>query len=437
MMTLRLILAMLLPLQLIGQAGWEWEVLPSMPEPVSNNSVTEAFSGDSLCVYSFTGISEGLQPADIHLKSWRYNTVLGEWTQLPNVDDFQGKIAASASTVGNTIYLIGGYYVDDNFEEQTSDKVHRFDPAANDWLEDGASIPVPVDDHVQAVWRDSLIFVITGWSQTTNVNDVQIYDPASNTWTAGTPTPNTNSYKAFGPSGTIIGDTIYYYGGTKILGFNFIATNELRKGVINPDDPAEIEWSLVEAENVPDGYRMACASFGNEVTWIGGAETAYNFDGLAYSGGAVVEPHQEIRTYNSVSGDWMVYQNSPYAVMDLRGIAQVADDQWIIAGGMTSNAEVSKEVYLIRRATVATAYHKIKGLKLFNYDGNITLEGLPEGNFHLQVYDLTGRLVLEKYIGGYSPKISISVLNTGIYIVSICSIGEKSNSQSTFKIHHF
>ena len=138
-----------------AQPGWTWTQLPSMPEPVGNNAVTHGYSGDSLCVYSFTGIDSTLTPEGIHLKSWRYNTVSQEWMELPYVPDFQGKIAAGASTVGNLIYVVGGYYVNPNFTEESSDDIHIFDPETNSWLADGALIPVPIDDHVQAVYNDS------------------------------------------------------------------------------------------------------------------------------------------------------------------------------------------------------------------------------------------------------------------------------------------
>ncbi|MCZ4409538.1 T9SS type A sorting domain-containing protein [Cryomorphaceae bacterium 1068] len=432
-----LILFALMPLLGFSQGGWDWDVLPSMPEPVSNNSVVEAFAGDTLCVYSFTGISEGLEPEDIHLKSWRYNYILDEWTQLPDVDDFQGKIAAGASTVNNIIYLIGGYHVFPNFSEQTSEKVHRFDADANVWLEDGADIPVPVDDHVQAVWRDSLIYVITGWSQNTNVNDVQIYDPTNDTWTAATSTPNSNTFEAFGASGTIIGDTIYYYGGTKISGFNFIASNEFRKGIINPEDPTDILWSLEPDINLPDGYRMACTSFGDEVIWIGGAETAYNFDGLAYSGGAVVQPHQEIRTYDAIANTWAIFENSPFAIMDLRGIARVSDDEWIIAGGMTTNAQVTGAVYRIHRATVDTENQGIPGLKVYSSADRLTIEALPEGSYQMNLFDISGRLVLNRILLGGSHSISMSSLPHGIYLLAIQQAEGRGGSFANFKISTF
>ncbi|HKK38986.1 MAG TPA: T9SS type A sorting domain-containing protein [Cryomorphaceae bacterium] len=430
-------LFLIIPFLCSAQGGWEWELLPEMPEPVSNNAVVEAFSGDSLCVYSFTGISEGLEPEDIHLKSWRYNTVSQEWSQLPDVNDFRGKIAAGASTVENIIYLIGGYHVFENFSEQSSPKVHRFDADANEWLEDGADIPVPIDDQVQAVWRDSLIYVITGWSENTNVNDVQVYNPFNDTWTAATPTPNSNSFKAFGASGAIIGDTIYYYGGTKISGFNFLATNEFRKGVINPEDPTDILWSLLPDDEISNGYRMACTSFGDEVIWIGGAEVAYNFDGLAYSGGSVVQPHQQIRTYQSFSNTWSFFDDSPFAIMDLRGIAKVADDEWIIAGGMTTDAQVTNAVYKIRRATVSAPTADIPGLTIYNSADELIIDKLPTGKYRLRLFDISGRLIFAKeLIQGYH-RISTSTVPDGIYLLTIEHDEGSHFGHANFKISTF
>jgi len=400
-----------------AQPGWEWEVLPPMPEPVSNNAVVEAFSGDSLCVYSFTGISEGLNPADIHLKSWRYNTVTQEWSSLPDVDDFRGKIAAGASVVDNVIYLIGGYHVFNNFSEQTSNKVHRFDPEANEWLEDGSDLPVATDDHVQAVWRDSLIFVVTGWSQNTNVNDVQIYDPSTDEWTAGTPTPNSNSFESFGASGTIIGDTIYYYGGTQISGFSFQATGDFRKGVINPEDPTDILWSLITANDLPNGYRMACTSYGNEIVWIGGSEVSYNFDAIAYNGGFVVEPFEEIRTFDTETGEWSFFENSPFPIMDLRGIARVSEIEWIIAGGIGLGQEVSDQTFLIRRASVSTENPAEFDFLAYQVGGQVVLKAHEPLDGALSLLDLEGREVYTSNVRANIWRIESRHLANGVYIV--------------------
>ncbi len=410
-----------------GQDGWEWEPLTEMPEGVSNNAVTEGHSGDTLNIYSFTGISAGLTPADIHLKAWRFNTILNEWQSLPDVDDFRGKIATGASTINNVIYLIGGYHVYDNFSEDTSPKVHRFDCETNVWLTEGTPTPVPIDDHVQAVWRDSLIFVVTGWSNSGNVNDVQIYDPSMDTWTAATSVPNNNNFKAFGASGTIIGDTIYYFGG--VAGnFAFNANNRMRKGVINPDNPTEITWEQLPDAPGPDGYRMAAVNYENEAIWIGGAPTSYNFDGLAYSNGAGVDPLEQIRLYRTDEIAWETYVPTPYQVMDLRGIAKETEDSWIIAGGMEPNQLVSNRVFRIRRG-VGVRTNIVNELAVqLSQDGSVfTVSFEKESNGVVRVIGINGRQQIIQNYAGKELYLDLSSLSTGIYFLQIKSNSAWSN----------
>jgi len=137
---------------------------------------------------------------------------------------------------------MGGYQVLSNGNEISSNIVNRFDPRTNTYLTNGANISIPIDDHVQAVWNDSLIYVITGWTNTANVPNVQIYDPANDNWSVGTATPNNSLYKAFGASGTIIGNTIYYHGGAVSSG-NFSGQTTLRVGQIDPNNPTQITWN--------------------------------------------------------------------------------------------------------------------------------------------------------------------------------------------------
>ena len=169
--------------------------LSPMPERVCNNAVAEGFVNGVPYVYSFAGIDSTKLFSGIHLRSFRYNTQTDTWETIPPLPDDMGKIAASANRIGDIIYIIGGYHVFGNGSEISSEKVHRYNTQTNSYLSDGAPIPVAIDDQVQAVWRDSLIYVVTGWSNSQNVTNVQIYNPVTDEWTQGTPTPNENSYQ--------------------------------------------------------------------------------------------------------------------------------------------------------------------------------------------------------------------------------------------------
>lgn len=330
----------LFPLFTFSQT-WSVDTLAAMPEPVTNNAVCEGFVGDTGVVYSFTGLDSTKLYSGIHLKSWRYNTVTDLWEALPDVPDTLGKIAASASRVGDIIYLIGGYHVYADGSEKSSDLVHRFDIQTNSWLSNGANIPVPIDDQVQGVWKDSLIYVVTGWSDDGNVPYVQIYDPTLDQWQVGTLVPDNALYKAFGASGYIFEDTIYYFGGAA-FGQNFPIQGHLRKGIIDAEDPTQITWSSQILQNGLVGYRMGATRVHDFVHWLGGSEVTYNYNGIAYNGSGGVSP-AKLNLYFSPPKNVWSSNLSDALPMDLRGVAEISPEVKIIAGGMGAGQTVSNQ----------------------------------------------------------------------------------------------
>jgi len=403
-----------------GQEGWTWSVLPSMPEPVSNNSVTQGYSGDTLCIYSFTGIDESKLFSGIHLKSWKYNTISQEWSNIPDVPDFQGKIAAAASTINNKIYVIGGYHVNADNTEISSEKTHVFDPEINSWIEDGADIPVAIDDHVQAVWRDSLLFVVTGWSNNGNVEDVQIYNPELDLWSEGTPVPN-GSYRVFGGAGTITGDSLFYYGG--VTSGTFSTQGKLRRGVINPNNPTEIEWTNLGNSPGDKGYRCGAIHYQDRIYFVGGSGDGYNYDGISYATNQGVAPLTRILTWWSEQGFWNEGLGAPYGVMDLRGLSQISENQWIICGGMGENQEVSEAVYLL---TLNEDFGVSLGelevalpLDIFYSNKNLIISGdIIEKGWTIEVYDLSGKLIVQKKLSTLYNSIHFNRTSSS-YVVNI------------------
>ena len=417
-----LILFLFFPSITFSQTGWTWTELNSMPERISNNAVTQGVDGSgNVNVYSFSGIDSTKLYSGINLKSYRYNVTAFMWDTIAPLPDGQGKIAAGASTVKNKIYIVGGYHVNANGSEVSSAKVHVYDPITNAYLLDGADIPVAIDDHVQAVWRDSLIYVVTGWSNNNNVPDVQIYDPTNDNWLVGTATPNTTQYKMFGASGVIIGDTIYYNGGVT-SGFSFNATSYLRMGVIDPIDPTSITWSQLQDNPGGNGYRMAAAKYNKRCFWIGGAGTAYNYDGIAYNGSGGVEPHSRILTYQKYWNIWFEGLGAPYGIMDLRGIAQVTPTSWIICGGMETGQAVTNRAFLLE-------FDPQVGGVGDNLKESITLYPNPTSDYisldeeyentTYKVFSISGEMVLKG--GVKNNTIDISALSNGLYQLELTS----------------
>ena len=396
-----------------------------LPERVTNNAVCEGFINDVPYLFSFGGIDMTKEYSGIHLRSFRMNLQTGESIQIPDLPDTLGKIASAASRVGDVIYISGGYHVFSTGSEITSGKMHRYDLINNTFLADGAEIPKATDDQVQVVWRDSLIYLITGWSNVRNIFNVQIYDPASDTWIAGTNVPNNSSFKSFGASGTIIGDTIYYYGGaTSDPGFSIQA--ELRKGVINPDNPTEIDWSFSVPDQHVTGYRMACTVVDGYLHWVGGSENTYNFDGIAYNGAGGVPPSNRDLYIGVDEVAWSETRVDALP-MDLRGIARISDTVQYVAGGMLANQEVSNKVFKLEwtKETSATVFGQSDevGIEVFPNPFQdfiavtVTLDGFTPSN--LEMYHENGQLVMRKVWQGSRMEIATDSLVDGVYFVKI------------------
>jgi hypothetical protein len=367
-----------------------------MPMRVSNNAVTAATINGVVYVYSFGGIDSTKTAAGISRRAFRYAVAQDSWDTIAPLPDTLGKIASAASTVKNKVYIIGGYHVMSNGSEVSSNRVHIYDPQTNAYAPDGQNIPTRIDDQVQCVWRDSLIFVVTGWSNTTNLPLVQIYNPSTDTWASGTSTPNTVVYKAFGAAGTIVGDTLYYYGGAS-TGGNFPAQSHLRKGYINPSNPLLISWSNATIFAGIPGYRMAATSdsMGN-VHFLGGSRVSYNYDGIAYNGSGGVNPSNNQLSYAPIGGTWM-RDNTQVLPMDLRGIADESPTRKFLVGGMENGQWVSNKTIELNFSNSVDIDDGLAATSLKLYpnpsDGRLRVRVMVDDWTSIDVVDALGKTV--------------------------------------------
>lgn len=409
--------------------SWEITEVGTLPEAVSNNAVVEGVVNGVPYIYSFSGIDLSKIFSGVHLKAWRFNTQNGQTESLPSLPDNMGKIGVGISRLDNTIYIMGGYSVLSNGNEITSNKVHRFDMVSNSYLPDGQQIPVPTDDHVQAVWRDSLIYVVTGWNNTTNIPNVQIYNPSTDTWQAGTSVPNNFNYTAFGASGVIIQDTIFYFGGAAAIfptGNPFPIQTRLRKGVINPDNPTEITWTMDQFAADVNGYRMGATTVGERAFWLGGSGTTYNFNGIAYNNTGGVPPLNRSLYFDPATAEWAISFHDPIP-MDLRGVGSVNDSTKYLMGGMLANQTVSDKVFRLTWKEGLTSVEQTpirqSAIQLFPNPANeqLTIE-LTENYPHktpLTLLNTQGQIVQTIAIASNTTTLTIAVgqLNNGIYLL--------------------
>jgi len=401
-----------------SQTAWTWTQKADMPFPIANNAVTQGEMGGNQYVFSFGGIDTTKIYSGINKRAFRYDVTNDVWDEIDTLPVVLPLIASSANTVKNKIYILGGYHVLSNGNETSSDEVIIYDPETDTYEPNGTAIPVSIDDQSQCVWRDSLIYVITGWSNFGNVPDVQIYNPALDSWSEGTDISTDNTFRAFGSSGFIIGDTIFYHGGAS-MGLNFPARDELRKGIIDPNDPTQITWTLEESAPKTN-YRSACLSHGNNIFWVGGSETSYNYNGVAYNGTGGVEPTYAIARYDALNQNWYEGDGSPYGIMDLRGNGQVSATSWIVCGGMEDGQIVSDQTYLLEYDPIVGSINENEDHSFRIIDREIFFK---KQTSNVSLFSLDGKKVSDIH----NSKISHEF--TGIFILQYMQDGKFLNKK--------
>jgi len=276
--------------------------------------------------------------------------------------------------------------------------------------------------------QDSLIYLITGWNDTENIPDVQIYNPENDEWMMGTSVPDTDNYKSFGASGMIVDNTIYYFGGARSSG-SFGIQNNLRMGTINPDNPSEIEWSVMTPSAFVTGYRMAATAIDDELHWIGGSNKTYNYDGIAYDGSGPVSPSN--RNIFLSTSEFVWKQNGPFALpMDLRGIANVEKRVKYIAGGMMAGQEVTNKVFKLEWEGPTNTMENISSIALKigpNPVEDILMVDSEAPQYKIEkieIWDAMSKKHSILHFHQSEVQISLAHLPKGIYILHITVAGK-------------
>lgn len=289
-------------------------------------------------VFSFLGIDGTKRWDGVVDRAYRLGPGDSAWTRLPPVPG-PGRLAATAAVVDGRIVLFGGYTVAEDGEEVSLARIDVYDPSSRRWTR-GTSMPVPVDDAVSGVWRDSLVVLVSGWSNGANVPYVQLYDPAADAWTPGTPIPGP---PVFGHSGGVVGDAIVYVDGVRgtrteegAPAFEMAPGSWI--GRIDPDDPATIRWSRLPDHPGPPVYRAAMGTAAGAIVFAGGTSNPYNYDGIGYDG-VPARPADRVFAFDPEAG-WRELPSLPFPSMDHRTLG-VAGGRIYLAGGMVEAQRVT------------------------------------------------------------------------------------------------
>jgi len=279
-----------------------WTTVAPMPTARGGLSVATV-NGE---IYAIGGLSDGV-PVNVNEM---YNPSTNGWTTETPMPT--ARSGCATAVYDNEIYVIGGEvgngYVGNN---------EVYDPETNTW-ETKASMPTPRADLCASVVNGK-IYLIGGeeYSSTspyyseTDINEV--YNPANNTWTTGTPIPTA----VYGYASTVIDGKIYIMGGSQASssqGNIFVYSNQVY-------DPQNDTWS--SGANLPYAVTNGAAS----------ATEGFMAPPLLYViGGYFLNSYDSnVQVYNSSSNDWIAGASMPTARASL-GVAVVNDVLYAIGG---------------------------------------------------------------------------------------------------------
>lgn len=244
------------------------------------------------------------------------------WSQISPLP--QNKSQFQAASIKDGIYLSGGR----NPSFAPSPITYKYNPA-NDSYDVKANMPTPVFDYALATYKDSLIYYLGGNNGTNNVNLIQIYDPALDTWTVSTSTIPGNKLKS--SAAAITGNTIILVGGQtdQDVNMQYHLVPYVLKGTINIQDPTEITWTSVDS--YPEGQIFEVSS--------GAAPLD---DGRVYFAGGIKneatnELSNKVYAYNTITDEWEVGPNLPYSFTASKNMVPFADNdslKFFMTGGV-------------------------------------------------------------------------------------------------------
>jgi N-acetylneuraminic acid mutarotase len=321
-----------------------------LPVPLSNNAVASVKSRGSLLLYSIMGMGPK--------KTWDAASNAAymldpeadtpKWVEVRSVPGTVGRLAAAAVGAREHVFLFGGYVVDAQGGETTLPDVNTYEPLTDRWFR-AEDMPVAVDDSVAGAYRDRYIYVVSGWSKTDAVHDVQVYDAEKNRWSQATPTPGT---PVFGHAGAVVGDTIVYIDGAYKNPAGgppkYVPSDECWMGKIDHHDRSKIQWSKLP--NHPGTARYRIAAGGSEkdekIYFSGGTDNPYNYNGVGYNG-VPAEPSSVTFAFNVRTSKWeTINEHTPQPTMDHRGLL-VLPEGLVIVGGMEKGQQVTSRVVVL------------------------------------------------------------------------------------------
>ncbi len=289
-----------------------WTVGPSLATPVQGARAV-AIGGLVYVVGGFNG------QADVaSLESFDPST--GTWTSLPSMPATDsgdaGRYGGAAADLNGKLYVVGGWRTDPTTKQPVAtSSVEIYDPTSQTW---SAGTPMPIASADSAAGAiDGKLYVLTASTGDGSLHGLfYVYDPAADSWTQLPDAPAVHADPAAG----VIGQVFYVAGGFDASG----ATSEL-----DAYDTTAGTWSTL-APMPTARWGAAAATPNGQLGVVGGFTTANT-------------PANVVEVYSPSNNTWKLpedgNQTLPAALGDLTGA--VVGNVVYLAGGSDGSGPVA------------------------------------------------------------------------------------------------
>ncbi|MEU1370769.1 carboxypeptidase regulatory-like domain-containing protein [Streptomyces sp. NPDC005803] len=253
-----------------AEGGDAWQTVADLPDAIMDNAVV----ADGGKIYS----AFGYDGADDTRSLYSYDAASG-WNRLADAADTRE--APARGFIGGKLYAVGGW----GANGAPDAKLEIYDPASNTWTT-GAPSPAPLAGSGSAVLNGKL-YSVGGCTTTCGSGSVTVYDPADNSWSTAANYPENVAWQSCGA----ISGLLYCSGGTTSAG-------ELQSAYVY--DPAADSWSALPDMPEPLWASSSTAANGLLLISSGVSDGALTNAGYAYDPAAGTWsslPNADVATY--------------------------------------------------------------------------------------------------------------------------------------------
>jgi hypothetical protein len=277
----------------------QWSEIPALPI-IANWPMTAELDGK---IYSFGGI-DGTASRNVYV----YTPGATEWEKLSGLMP-KGKFGGYAAAINGKIYIVGGMVVSGN-SYVSNGETYEFDPVARTFTTKKALTTATKVGWFAGAQVNGKIYVIGGYTGSTDVTNIQVYDPATDTWTTSTSkAPYTGRYAA----SAVLNGKIFVMGGNSTTSY----LNQAWMGTPNDAD-GTIAWEKIA--NLPAALTRGSAGVANgKVTFTGGAPV-------------LSEGYSNTYIYNQANDEWETSYALPASTYNAGQLFGTGNDLYFIGG---------------------------------------------------------------------------------------------------------